>query len=352
MVLMTGRNFYLHLMVWVLQLTVLWVCCGSVYGQFYHEDRHNTSLEGSWLSCHSRESPNIIRGVSHWIMYDLGGLYHFGDSDFWNLNYPPFITSGVREMAIDLSVDGLSWTEALIYTPSPASGSGFYTGETGPDLSGKEGRYILITITDNMGGPCAGFSEWRLNLREVIRPAELADQRVICNSSGEARIQWTVKSERNSKGYVILKSNDRIHWEEAAFIPSVNGHYSQIYQWKDPEISTRYQYYQIVQRLSDDSIFEFPVQQANCVEKVGELHIYPNPAFDKFIIAHQSLTGEQTRVTISDMMGKNVYQRLLHGESLLFQHEVDVSTWPAGTYLILLRDGDQLFRNKLIKMDD
>ncbi len=146
-------------------------CSNDLWSQIYHEDRHNTSVDASWISCQPTASPNPARGVSHWIMYDLGNLYQLGPSHFWNLNAPDFLTSGISELNIDLSEDGVNWVHAANYNLIQALGSGFYIGESGPNLSGRNARYILITVTDNHGGPCSGFSEWKVAVSEAADPS-------------------------------------------------------------------------------------------------------------------------------------------------------------------------------------
>jgi hypothetical protein len=134
----------------------------------YHPDRHNTSYDKGWLSCESADSPNQVRGEGHWIMYDLGQLYNMGESTIWNSNIADNTNLGIKNMAVDYSVDGVTWITAGEYEIPEAPASNFYTGSDGPDLSGIEARYILITALSNYGGSCVGFSEIRLNTAGVV----------------------------------------------------------------------------------------------------------------------------------------------------------------------------------------
>ncbi len=164
------KNCTCYFATWIC-FTIFFFYSMNLWTQIYHEDRHNTSVDASWISCQPLSSPNPARGVSHWIMYDLGSIYQLGPSHFWNLNAPDFLTSGINTMSIDLSEDGVGWVHAADYSLSQAQGSGFYHGESGPNLSGRNARYILITVTDNHGGPCSGFSEWRVAVSEPVDPS-------------------------------------------------------------------------------------------------------------------------------------------------------------------------------------
>lgn len=125
-------------------------------------DRMSTNKEDAWVSCTPRQNPNAQRGVSHWIRYDMGMVRQLGKSTFWNLNHPEYLDSGVREFAVDLSNDGITWQHAGNYSLDRAGASGFYNGVQGPDFNKATGRYLLITAISNHGGPCYGFAELRV----------------------------------------------------------------------------------------------------------------------------------------------------------------------------------------------
>ncbi len=144
-------------------LFLLFHCIG--YGQCL-DDRHNTSLEASWISCEFSASPNPIRGDAHWIAYDLGEVKKLTESRIWNINNPSALEDGVRQLAIDYSVDGINWEVWGIWDVPMAEGSGFYTGIEGPDLEGLEARHILLTVLNNHGGNCSGFGEIRFGVEK------------------------------------------------------------------------------------------------------------------------------------------------------------------------------------------
>ncbi|NNE16669.1 MAG: T9SS type A sorting domain-containing protein [Saprospiraceae bacterium] len=132
-----------------------------VFSQCF-QDRHNTSIDQAWVTCTKMESPNDLRGTSHWILYDLKTVQQLGKTHFWNINSPDQTDKGLREAIIDYSVDNTIWNEWGRFTLSEGTASGFYEGEPGPDLTGISARYILITIVETHGNTCAGFGEVRI----------------------------------------------------------------------------------------------------------------------------------------------------------------------------------------------
>jgi hypothetical protein len=165
------------------RFSLLSLCCfalsmSSIYGQCF-KDRHNLTLGNSWISCEESLSPNLARGNSNWIMYDLGTQYALGETHFWNINNYIHQDDGMRNIAIDVSVNGSTWTEAAVFELEKGAVSGFYEGVAGPDLTGTDARYLLITGLSNYGGACMGLSEFRVQATPAttsVSEAELGAQ--------------------------------------------------------------------------------------------------------------------------------------------------------------------------------
>jgi len=147
-------------------LCVLFIHC-SIFAQCF-TDRHNTSINTGWRSCETNANPNILRGDSHWIYYDLGQVYEVKQSFFWNANHPEQLDEGFREIVIDVSTDGSEWVELANFSLDQASASSLYEGTEGPDLSGNNARYVLITGLSNYGSSCFGLAEIKINVGEAL----------------------------------------------------------------------------------------------------------------------------------------------------------------------------------------
>jgi hypothetical protein len=137
------------------------------FGQCF-EDRHNTSWNDAWISCEERENPNHERGSGHWILYDFHHTYRIGNIKLWNINAPEFLASGIRDFYIDYSKDGHNWENLGQFNLSQASGQSIYEGEDVGSLAGDTARFLLITAIDTYGGACAGISEAKFEVVEVV----------------------------------------------------------------------------------------------------------------------------------------------------------------------------------------
>ncbi len=134
-------------------------------------DRHNTTWYDGWISCTPSMNPNAARGESHWILYDLNYAYGLFQLHIWNTNAPEYLSSGMQDIAIDISNDGVSWTEVGEFQVPMADGASTYEGLDLYDFGGVNARYVLITGLTNYGGPCFGLSEIRIDVAdEIVTP--------------------------------------------------------------------------------------------------------------------------------------------------------------------------------------
>ena len=136
-----------------------------VFSQCY-PDRHSTNWYDGWISCDPFPSPNNARGLSHWIMYDFGKSYDLKLTHIWNVNDPAHLDRGLRNVQIDHSQNGVDWIAGGEFALDMATGLNNYEGFEGPDLTGINARYVLITAVDNWGGDCYGMSEIRFEALE------------------------------------------------------------------------------------------------------------------------------------------------------------------------------------------
>jgi hypothetical protein len=149
-------------------IITLWISALHMGNAQCFPNRHSTNFYDGWVSCELADSPNPLRGKSHFIMYDYGKVYKLGQAEIWNTNDPAHLDWGMRDVAIDYSLDGINWAEAGQFTFAQASGQSTYEGTPGPHLNDIEARYLLITGINNYGGECFGFSEIKISAEEVI----------------------------------------------------------------------------------------------------------------------------------------------------------------------------------------
>jgi len=137
-------------------------------------DQLDNRTENNWLSCVASPSPNSMRGDGHWIRYDMGQNYIMGQTHVWNYNVAGETDKGMGSVAIDISLDGNTWTTVGAYNWPLASGASDYSGFIGPDLMGTNARYVLITSLDPSNA-CRGIGKVVFNVEHCPNVGAICD---------------------------------------------------------------------------------------------------------------------------------------------------------------------------------
>jgi len=156
-----------------------------------YPDRHSTTWKDAWISCTPAESPNVKRGNSFWIMYDLGDQYTLQQSTLWNANVPGNTDQGFQSYAVDVSQNGFDWTPIYEGILPQGPGSAFYEGDSGPNFNGIIGRYVLITGLSNYGGNCFSLGEVRINATVATTTAVVDELELDINASPNPANNYT-----------------------------------------------------------------------------------------------------------------------------------------------------------------
>ena len=173
-------------------------------------NRHNTTSDTKWMSCDESMSPNSIRGNSHWIQLSLNEFKAIGNVYMWNIADPDHLIDGAYELAIDVSLDGVTWRECAIVTLPIGESNGYYGGEEVTHLDQATAKYILITALSNHGGDCFGLSE--LKIETVNFPCD--DDTVIISDDPIATGVHVAAVSLQSDGGVSNSSEVYLYGEE------------------------------------------------------------------------------------------------------------------------------------------
>lgn len=128
--------------------------------------------QNTWSSCTPSTNPNSAHGSGHWILYDLGENARLGKTQIWNTNEASKLDEGFKEVYVDYSTNGTTWTRLGEYVFEQGTGVATYGGFEGPNFQGKEVRYVLITAKSNYGNAsCYGLCEVKFNaIPKQIQP--------------------------------------------------------------------------------------------------------------------------------------------------------------------------------------
>ncbi len=312
-------------------------------------DRHSTSYTEAWLSCTTSTNPNADRGDSHWIRYDLGGTYVMSTIKLWNYNDPMNLNNGVQNIVIDVSSDGINWTEAGVATVTISEGSAFYEGNDIIDLGGIAGDHLLITVLSNHGGSCSGFSEIKITSAAVL-PIELSKQNAICESDDDAiMLVWQTATEVGNDYFTIQKKDKTNNWVDIAEVNAkgANGNGAE-YSYFDRDISGVH-YYRLVNTDLDGLRQYFDVMSASCDGATSMDMSVVNPFTESLVITYTSLSsGGDITYTVESLDGKKVFSKTTKGQSNSIT--IPSAEWITGTYLITIQQNGQYITEKAVKI--
>ena len=271
-----------------------------------HPDRHSSVTSDAWLSCATSNNPNGTRGNSHWIRYDLGQNYNISNVDIWNFNHPDSLNMGVKDAYIDISLNGVTWTNVGQFTVPRANGSTLYSGvKAVQNLGFQQARYVLITpFTNYGGGSCFGIAEVQFNLTAPTLPVTISDLNTQCGGD-DATITWKSHEEKDIASYEILGSDDANDWRIIKTVqPKGSGIYSEGLGQNAP-------YYLRVQAVEvNRNLITTDIVVNDCSFNKSAIEISPNPFSNQFTLSLlQSESVKPKNMRIIDITGKEVFNQ-------------------------------------------
>jgi len=313
-----------------------------------YPDRHSTSRTDAWLSCSTSQSPNSVRGNSHWVHYDLGSSYVLDQIILWNYNDPSNLENGVNEIAIDFSNDGINWSEVATTTVPISDGSAFYEGEEIYSLGGISANHILITIISNHGGSCSGFSELKISSAAIL-PVSLSKFEAECVEANDGVIiAWRSENEIGNDFYTIQRSTNAVDWIDVVDVPAkgVNGLGADYYEIDKNIIGPHF--YRLVNTDLDGQRQTFDIVVINCNQGPMTMSVI-NPFTNELTFTYISDGEGIVQFIVESIDGRLVYEGYSKdaGEQMI---TIPSSDWINGTYIItVLQNGDHV-KKKLVKM--
>jgi len=334
-------------MKYLLSLIIIIITIGFSNAQCF-QDRHNTTWFDSWISCTKSSSPNSIRGESHWIMYDLSYTYKLEKVHFWNVNDPKQLDNGAKDIVIDYSLDGSSWTEFGTQSFDKASGKSIYEGEEAFSFNGVKARYVLLTILDNWGGDCYGFGEIKIGV-SPITATEMVSFNLDCNEKdGYTELKWSLENDSKSVAFEVEKSFDQQKWTTIynsgnIAVKTTN----KTYKYQDN--STKDAYYRI--KISDNTGGEVYTNPQFCSKSNIIVNGFPNPFISDFKVDIVAQNDEPIIYSLNDIYGRVITKGIINNNSTITNIDFNNLGLTPGNYFFIARQGSKIGSIKMVKMN-
>jgi len=130
---------------------------------------HSTDHQAMWLDPGAGGTGNHPLGLAckAWAMYAFNQSYQLSAMRVWNCNQSGYTTRGLRNVRVDYSTDGITYTTLGSYEWPMASGSSGYLPSTNISFQDLMVKYVVITAAEtngNWGDNYYGLSEVQFTL--------------------------------------------------------------------------------------------------------------------------------------------------------------------------------------------
>ena len=136
------------------------------------DGQHSIVETDMWLS--SEDGP-----LPAWIQYEFDQVYLLNDMLVWNSNLEieSVVGYGAKDVKVEYSLDGVTWTTLGDFEFAQAPGDPSYTSDIKVDFTGKTAKFVKLTIASNWGEifDQYGLSEVRFSYIPVtaVNPAPI-----------------------------------------------------------------------------------------------------------------------------------------------------------------------------------
>lgn len=167
-------------------------------------DQHSTVSDAMWLSSMTGTQPT-------WIRYAFDKVYKLSELWVWNHNseFEPVLGYGFKDVTIETSTDGTTWTRLKDTQFAQAPAQGGYAHNTVVKLDGVMARYVRLTANSNWS--IVGLKQYGLSeVRFFQIPVEARAPQPAHNAEGagvNAVLDW--RPGREATSHKVTFGTDR-----------------------------------------------------------------------------------------------------------------------------------------------
>ncbi|MEO6232200.1 MAG: T9SS type A sorting domain-containing protein [Ferruginibacter sp.] len=192
------------------------------------------------------------------------------------------------------------------------------------------------------GQTCTGPNPLNISGTGTL-PVTITDFTAKVNSK-QIIVAWKTSSENNNKGFEIQRSSDGISWKAIGFINGGgNSSIVKNYQFSDKSPFQGINFYRLRQVDLDGKYLYSTVASVKFL-KAGFYSISGNAVTNIYQVNIES-TNVKVDLSLVDATGK----RLISKKANAGFQTINISSFPAGIYLLRIQKGTEMFIEKLIK---
>ncbi|MEL7532093.1 MAG: S8 family serine peptidase [Bacteroidota bacterium] len=242
---------------------------------------------------------------------------------------------------VALSVDGTNWFRLFDLTGVNSPGayanksiniSNFATVNAitlGADVRIKFQQY------DNFPFPSDGFAFDNISITGTVLPVNLLSFQAETAPNQRVMVSWETAMEVDNERFILERSRDGVQFEGLSELPGAGtSEIAQSYQYLDHNPYQGRNYYRLWQVDRDGSKTLSEVVSV-FVERGNALSVFPNPiANEQLAWQYEATENGIMKIEIVDLNGRRLQSVQQSVELGLQQYQLDVSSLPAGTYIL------------------
>lgn len=210
------------------------------------------------------------------------------------------------------------------------------SGDSDPEFLFIWNGDIYLNANNGNGGPQGYYDLFRLQGPYMPLPVTLKALTATTRTS-DVLVSWTTSSESNSDRFMVMRSTNGEHFENAGELPAAgNSSTERYYSFIDEKVYNQgvnklYYRLDMIDRDGKSSLSKIVSATLNPLSV--SLRIFPNPVSDILKVSY-NLNADGI-ISIADLYGKIVHKSKIPA-SPNGLYELNVSAYPAGTYLLKL----------------
>jgi len=220
-----------------------------------------------------------------------------------------------------------------------------YYSTTTPSSYNVSPQYIVLSNVTTGGFGCAS----------IVLPVELLSFTGKC-SAAKNIFNWSTATEQNNAYFTLEKSKDGEVFETFAKIKG-SGNSSKVVNYMytvEEEDNSTNKYYRLSQTDINGKSQILKLIYLNCVDVIGNLKLYPNPATNEIKINFESALESEFTINITDMLGRLLKTTTCFTSDNINESTINIADLAAGNYhaIVSNKDGTRPQILKFIKSID
>jgi hypothetical protein len=175
----------------------------TVDGSGLTGDQHSTISSDSWLTAKNAAGPA-------WIQFAFDRVHKLDKMLVWNSNQSleNILGLGAKDVTIEYSTDGATWTAFGDFEFAQATASADYTANTTVEFVGLPAKFVKLTINSNWGGIMRQYGLSEVRLYSV--PVVAREPQPAAGATGvNPQVQFSWRAGREAASHQILVSDNQ-----------------------------------------------------------------------------------------------------------------------------------------------